>query len=67
MASPFLHNFEKPMDPLDKHLGEKLRNFRKQASWSLKELADKSGVSHSQIHKYELGYSKYNAPYKLDQ
>ena len=58
MASPLVYAFEKSIDRLDKHLGEKLRTLRKQAGWSLQELANKVGMSHQQIHKYELGYTK---------
>jgi len=43
---------------IDGYVGQKLRDFRKRAAITLLELADKVGVSHQQIHKYELGQTK---------
>lgn len=54
-------------DPIDVHLGQRLRNFRSRVGWTLMELANRVGVSHQQIHKYEQGQSKISAGmlYKL--
>ena len=52
---------------IDEYVGQKLRDFRKRASVTLFELAEKVGVSHQQIHKYELGQTKISTGmlYKL--
>ena len=58
---------EQIFDPTDVFLGQKLRNFRSRVGWTLADLADRIGVSHQQIHKYEQGQSKISASmlYKL--
>ena len=58
---------ENTFDPIDIFLGQKLRNFRSRVGWTLMDLADRIGVSHQQIHKYEQGQSKISASmlYKL--
>ncbi len=43
---------------IDEYVGLKLRDFRKRALITLFDLAEKAGVSHQQIHKYELGQTK---------
>jgi CheY-like chemotaxis protein/DNA-binding XRE family transcriptional regulator len=43
---------------IDEYVGQKLRDFRKRAGITLFDLAEKVGVSHQQIHKYELGQTK---------
>ncbi|MBI2706991.1 MAG: response regulator [Proteobacteria bacterium] len=43
---------------IDEYVGQKLRDFRKRAVITLFDLAEKVGVSHQQIHKYELGQTK---------
>jgi len=43
---------------IDEYVGQKLRDFRKRAMITLFDLAEKVGVSHQQIHKYELGQTK---------
>jgi len=43
---------------IDEYVGQKLRDFRKRASITLFDLAERVGVSHQQIHKYELGQTK---------
>lgn len=48
-------------DPIDIHLGKKLRDFRTRLGWTLTDLADRVGVSHQQIHKYEGGQAKISA------
>ena len=52
---------EQSFDPTDVFLGQKLRNFRSRVGWTLMDLADRIGVSHQQIHKYEQGQSKISA------
>jgi CheY-like chemotaxis protein len=50
-------------------VGQKLRDFRKRANITLFDLAEKVGVSHQQVHKYELGQTKISTGtlYKLSQ
>lgn len=48
-------------DPFDVHLGKVLRDFRLRVGWSLNDLAEKLGVSHQTIHKYELAQAKMSA------
>ncbi len=43
---------------IDEYVGQKLRDFRKRANITLFDLALKVGLSHQQIHKYELGQTK---------
>lgn len=43
---------------IDEYVGQKLRDFRQRADITLFELAEKVGISHQQIHKYELGQTK---------
>ena len=43
---------------LDKYVGQKLRDFRERAALTLFDLAEKIGVSHQQLHKYETGQTK---------
>jgi transcriptional regulator with XRE-family HTH domain len=46
---------------LEIFLGKRLRSFRKQARWTLTELGKVVGVSHHQIHKYELAHTRISA------
>lgn len=48
-------------DPIDVHLGKKLREFRNRVGWTLTSLAERVGVSHQLIHKYELAHTKISA------
>lgn len=61
------HNTETEINPVDIYVGQKLRDFREKVGWTLSDLADKVGVSHQQIHKYEQGLTKISASmlYKL--
>ncbi len=43
---------------IDEYVGQKLRDFRERAGITLLECAEKVGVSHQQIHKYEVGQTK---------
>jgi CheY-like chemotaxis protein/plasmid maintenance system antidote protein VapI len=43
---------------IDEYVGQKLRDFRERVGLTLLECAEKVGVSHQQIHKYELGQTK---------
>lgn len=54
---------------LDLFLGKKLKDYRQKLGWTLAEMAEKIGVSHQQIHKYEQGLTKISATllYKLSQ
>jgi transcriptional regulator with XRE-family HTH domain len=46
---------------LEIYLGKRLRSLRKQFGWSLMELGGHVGVSHHQIHKYELAQTRISA------
>ncbi|MBY0502037.1 MAG: response regulator [Alphaproteobacteria bacterium] len=52
---------------IDEYVGQKLRDFRERANLTLLECAEKIGVSHQQIHKYEIGQTKISTSilYKL--
>lgn len=52
------HSSKSKTISIDEYVGQKLRNFRKKAVITLFDLAEKVGVSHQQIHKYELGQTK---------
>lgn len=43
---------------VDEYVGQKLRDFRERVGLTLLECAEKVGVSHQQIHKYESGQTK---------
>ncbi len=61
------HNLNDSVDKLDAFVGQKLRYFRNKVGWTLTDLGERVGVSHQQIHKYELGITKISASmlYKL--
>lgn len=48
-------------DPIDVHLGAKLRELRTFRRVTLEALGDALGVSHSQIVKYETGETRMSA------
>jgi len=43
---------------IDEYVGQKLRDYREKVGLTLIDLADRVGVSHQQIHKYEIGQTK---------
>jgi transcriptional regulator with XRE-family HTH domain len=43
---------------IDRHVGRKLRTFRRDAGLTLQELADTMGLSHQQLQKYETGANR---------
>lgn len=43
---------------IDEYVGHKLRDFRERSGLTLTDCAEKVGVSHQQIHKYEGGQTK---------
>jgi len=47
-----------PSVTIDEYVGQKLRDFRERIGLTLLECAEKVGVSHQQIHKYEAGQTK---------
>lgn len=49
---------EENFSSLDVYVGQKLRDFRERAGLTLIDCAEKVGVSHQQIHKYESGQTK---------
>ncbi len=66
---PLVTNDDQPIEPIDLFLGQKLKDFRIKVGWTLSDLAEKIGVSHQQIHKYEYGSTKMSANtlYKLSR
>lgn len=46
---------EKPRNPIDKYVGERIRKRRESLGMSLEKLAKTVGVSYQQIQKYENG------------
>ena len=48
-------------DPVDLHVGAKLRAFRKQRGVPQKALAEAVDVSFQQLHKYETGANRISA------
>ncbi|MBS0271662.1 MAG: response regulator [Proteobacteria bacterium] len=43
---------------IDEYVGRKLRYFRESVGLTLNECSERVGVSHQQIHKYEVGQTK---------
>lgn len=52
---------EHDLNPLDIYVGKKVRDFRCKVGWTLADLAERAGVSHQQVHKYEQGVTKISA------
>ncbi|MES2677969.1 MAG: helix-turn-helix transcriptional regulator [Pseudomonadota bacterium] len=48
-------------NPLDLHLGKKLREIRTMAGMSQAQVGELIGVSLQQIRKYEIGFSRISA------
>lgn len=46
------------MDPIDKHVGSRLRIRRKELGLSQQQLADGMGITFQQIQKYERGTNR---------
>lgn len=49
------------INPIDTYVGKKVRERRQKLGWTLMELAQKLGVSHQQIQKYEQGTTRVSA------
>ncbi|WP_331255331.1 response regulator [Candidatus Bealeia paramacronuclearis] len=43
---------------IDEYVGQKLRDYREKVGLTLLDLSERVGVSHQQIHKYEIGQTK---------
>lgn len=56
-CNPLRESTKTPIS-LDEYVGKKLRDFRERIGLTLEDCAKKIGVSHQQIHKYELGQTK---------
>ena len=56
-CDPLLHSTDLS-GSIDLHVGQKLRDFRRRANITMFDLAERVGISHQQIHKYELGQTK---------
>ncbi len=48
-------------DALDKHIGNRIRQQRENLGMTQGELAQKTGVSYQQVHKYECGSNRISA------
>ncbi len=46
---------------VDEHVGQKIRQMRKQAGLSMMELAERLGMSYQQVQKYEKGMNRVSA------
>lgn len=55
---PASHDLREEHPSIDQYVGQKLRDFRRRAGITLFELAERVGISHQQVHKYELGQTK---------
>lgn len=51
-------SLQDPSVSIDEYVGQKLRDFRRRVNITMFDLAEKVGISHQQIHKYELGQTK---------
>lgn len=47
--------------PVDVHIGERIRTFRKIRNLSTREVADPLGLSYQQVQKYEAGTNRMSA------
>ncbi len=57
-GTPALPKSDNKKSSIDAYVGHKLRTFREKIGLTLNDCAKKAGVSHQQIHKYELGQTK---------
>jgi transcriptional regulator with XRE-family HTH domain len=48
-------------NPIDLAVGQRMKQRRRQLSWSQEELADKLGLSFQQVQKYERGANRVSA------
>lgn len=56
-----LRGRDRPMDPVDRHVGERLRLARKMLKLSQEGLAEHLGVTFQQVQKYEKGINRISA------
>lgn len=47
-----------PKMTIDEYVGQRLRDFREKIGLTLLDISERVGVSHQQIHKYEIGQTK---------
>jgi CheY-like chemotaxis protein/plasmid maintenance system antidote protein VapI len=55
------HNLEPGLNPIDIHVGRRVRDRRQRLGWTLMDLAERLGVSHQQVQKYEQGSTRISA------
>lgn len=60
MAHPKIHNSNNP-DPIDIHVGSRIRLRRTLLSMSQEKLADALGITFQQVQKYENGSNRVGA------
>ena len=56
----------KQTNGFDKKLGEKIAKCRKALKLSRKALADKIGITHQQLQKYEKGVNRVSVSWLID-
>lgn len=49
------------LNPIDVHVGRRVRDRRQRLGWTLMDLAERLGVSHQQVQKYEQGSTRISA------
>ena len=49
------------LNPVDVQVGKKVRERRQKLGWTLMDLAERLGVSHQQVQKYEQGTTRISA------
>lgn len=47
-----------PINPVDAHVGARLKALRRAKGWSMDEMAKVLGVAHQQVYKYETGQNR---------
>ncbi len=52
---------ETQLNPIDIHVGRRVRDRRQRLGWTLMDLAERLGVSHQQVQKYEQGSTRISA------
>ena len=52
---------KKPLNPIDKHVGSRVRMRRMMLGWSQTKLGDALGITFQQVQKYEKGTNRISA------
>lgn len=64
-----LAELNQPINYVDAYVGKRVRERRQRLGWTLMDLAQRMGVSHQQVQKYEQGTTRISASalYQLSQ